>query len=87
MRGFLVGAMALIVLEVLVSNQRASSAFGGVFGVLAQSTDRLFDANVPAIGPRPTTTTTGLGGTSGPLVSAPGGTSLFFAAPPSTNGA
>jgi hypothetical protein len=64
MRGFLLGAMALVVLEVLVSNQRASSAFGGAFGVLAQSTERLFDANVPAIGPRPATTTTGLGGST-----------------------
>jgi hypothetical protein len=87
MRGFLFGAMALIVLEVLVTNPSAQTAFGGVFGVIAQSTERLFDANVPAIGPRPATTTTGLGGTSGPLVAAPGGTTQFFAATPSTNGA
>lgn len=49
MRGILAGALALIVLQVLVTNSRASGAVGGVAAGAGKAVEWFLDANTPAI--------------------------------------
>jgi hypothetical protein len=49
MRGVLVGAFTLIVLQVLVANPRATNAVGGVAGGASKVVAWFLDPNTPAI--------------------------------------
>jgi hypothetical protein len=49
MRGILAGALALIALEVLVSNRTAAGAVGGVFDLVARAARGFLSPDVPAI--------------------------------------
>lgn len=56
MRGFLVGALALVAIQRVVSHPQAYGRVGGVFRVIAEAARRFMDPAVPAFGnpnPRP----------------------------------
>jgi len=48
-RGILTGALALIILEVVVSSNQASGRIGGFFAGVAAAVDWLVDPGVPGI--------------------------------------
>jgi len=49
MRGFLVGAFTLIVVQVLVSHSNATNAVGGIAKGVGSFVDGFIDPNTPAI--------------------------------------
>lgn len=64
LRGMALGAMGLTLLEVLVTSQKATQNFGGVFALIAKGYNRLVDPSVPLIPDlrSPSSSTSGIGG-------------------------
>lgn len=56
MRGFLVGALALVAIQRVLSHPQAYGRVGGIFRIAAEAGRRFMDPDVPAFGnpdPRP----------------------------------
>lgn len=82
MRGIITGAFALIVLQVLVANPRATSALGGVATGLGTAVHWFLDPNTPAIPDHSTTTAAAVTPSTpatSPIGSPPGNTGLILA--------
>jgi len=75
MRGILAGALALIVLQVLVTNARATNALGGVATGAGKAVQWFLDPNTPAI-PDRTQTASATSPSSSSSSSAPGSSYL-----------
>lgn len=56
MRGFLVGALGLVALQVLASTKGINTAVGGAFGVVSKGVASFLSAGTPAFKAKATTT-------------------------------